>query len=120
MRFTVIAWIYPALVLSAQEGRIAEVVRAGRYAEAQNLLEGGADPNETDTRRNAPLVWAAASGQIAMARALLDKQALVNTLHYEPRYDALHLAAYNQQTAMIDFLLSRGADPGVGDWSPYL
>jgi len=108
-----------ALVPSTHAGQLAEAVRAGRHAEALQLLEQGANPNDRDTRRNTPLMWAASSGQIEVARALLDKQALVNAQHDEPPYDALHLAAQNQQTAMIDFLLSRGADPGLAErWPP--
>jgi ankyrin repeat protein len=120
MRLTAIVWICSTLALSAQERGVAEAVRAGRYADALQLLDKGADPNKLDTRRNAALMWAAASGQIAVARALLDRQALVNFPHYQPNYDALHLAAQNQQAAMIDFLLSRGADPGLRDWDPTL
>ena len=119
MRLMGIACICSTLLLSAQEGQLAEAVRAGRHAEALKLLEQGANPNDRDTRRNTPLMWAASSGQIEVARALLDKQALVNAQHDEPEYDALHLAAQNQQTAMIDFLLSRGADPGLAErWPP--
>jgi ankyrin repeat protein len=113
-------WICSMLLLSAQAGQLAEAVRSGRQAEVLKLLEQGADPNELDTRHNTPLMWAASSGQIDLARALLDKQALINSEHSEPRYDALHLAAQNQQTAMIDFLLSRGADPGVAERWPAL
>ena len=119
MRLMGIACICSTLLLSARAGQLAEAVRAGRHAEALQLLEQGANPNDRDTRRNTPLMWAASSGQIEVARALLDKQALVNTQHDEPEYDALHLAAQNQQTAMIDFLLSRGADPGLAErWPP--
>ncbi|HMJ60392.1 MAG TPA: ankyrin repeat domain-containing protein, partial [Bryobacteraceae bacterium] len=119
MRLMGIACICSALVLTARAGELAEAVRAGRHAEALQLLEQGANPNDRDTRRNTPLMWAASSGRIEVARALLDKQALVNAQHDEPPYDALHLAAQNQQTAMIDFLLSRGADPGLAErWPP--
>jgi len=120
MRLTWIACICSMLLLSAQAGQLAEAVRSGRQVEVLKLLEQGADPNELDTRHNTPLMWAASSGQIDLARALLDKQALINTEHSEPRYDALHVAAQNQQTAMIDFLLSRGADPGVAEPWPAL
>jgi ankyrin repeat protein len=115
-----IAWICSTLLLRAHAGQLAEAVRSGRYTEAMKLLEQGADPNEPDTRHNTPLMWAASSGQIDVARALLDKQALINSQHGEPRYDALRLAAQNQQTAMIDFLLSRGADPGIAERWPAL
>jgi ankyrin repeat protein len=115
-----IAWICSMLLLSARAGPLAEAVRSGQHAEALKLLEQGADPNELDTRRNTPLMWAASSGQIEVARALLDRQALINSQHDEPRYDALRLAAQNQHIAMIDFLLSRGADPGVAEPWPAL
>jgi hypothetical protein len=115
-----ITWICSMLLPSAHASQLVEAVRSGQYTEALKLLEQGADPNELDTRHNTPLMWAASSGQIDVARALLDKQALINSQHGEPRYDALHLAAQNQQTAMIDFLLSRGADPGVAERWPAL
>ena len=116
MRLTFIAWVFPTLLLCAQESRLADAVRAGRYAEALKLLDRGADPNELDTRGNTSLMWAAAAGRIEVARALLDNQALMNVQHHKPEYDALHLAAQNQQTAMIDFLLSRGAIPALFEW----
>jgi ankyrin repeat protein len=69
-----ITWICSMLLPSAHAGQLTEAVRSGRYTEAMKLVEQGADPNELDTRQNTPLMWAASSGQIDVARALLDKQ----------------------------------------------
>jgi ankyrin repeat protein len=95
----------------AQGGQLVDAVRAGRYTEALNLLDNGADPNERDTRGYTPLMWAATSGNIQVATALLDKQAFVDG--ESDRGTVLRLAAENRQTQMVDFLLSRGAQPDI-------
>src|SRR5947209_11414269 len=94
-----------AFGLWAEDSRIANAIRVGRYNTAQKLLEAGADPNGRDSRNITPLIWAAANGQINLAAALLEKGAL--------HQNGLQAGALNRQIAIMDFLLSHGADPGL-------
>jgi ankyrin repeat protein len=122
MRLIVIALICATLVSGGQEVRLAETIRAGRFEVALKLLALGADPNQADTRGRTPLMWAAAAGRIEVAAVLLDKQALVNSRFRDGsrHLQALDVAGQNRQTAMIDFLLSRGAAPSPAESWPQL
>ena len=115
MRSAVIVCWTSGLIFAAGDSRLADAIRLGRYPDAYKLIQQGADPNGVDSRQNAPLYWAAAAGDVKLAEALLKKQALLNAVRrspsFEPEYDALRLAALNQHTSMLDFLLLRGADP---------
>lgn len=84
------------------------------------LVEHGANVN-ADPYRGTPLIWAAANGRLDAARWLLDHGAEVNlrTTFGGPGHGlgvtAAHLAAQNDRRAMVEFLISRGADLAVQD-----
>ena len=83
------------------------------------LVEHGYDPNRTDWLGKSALHIAAESGNIEAAEALLDAGADIDAIEYEDGGTPLAGAARNGQTAMIRFLLERGADVNAaqGDWA---
>src|SRR4051794_37959301 len=78
---------------------------------AELLLGRGADPSAVarNPMRVQPLHSAAASRQLAIARALLDAGADVDA-RQEGGFTALHAAAHNGDVALVRLLLERGAD----------
>ena len=123
MSAVAIAFFALAIAADFQRPRLAEVVRSGDAARALRMLEEGADPNQRDLKGVTPLMWAAALGQIDVAGRLLDRGAALNAEtgggKSGPADTALTFAAANGNTAMVDFLLSRGAVPERSvDWRP--
>ncbi len=123
MSAVAIAFLALAIAADFQRPRLAEVVRSGDAARALRMLEEGADPNQRDLKGVTPLMWAAALGQIDVAGRLLDRGAALNAEtgggKGGPADTALTFAAANGNTAMVDFLLSRGAVPERSvDWRP--
>jgi hypothetical protein len=111
-----------AIAADSRRPRLAEVVRSGDEVRALRMLDDGADPNQRDLKGITPLMWAAALGRIEVAGRLLDRGAALNAEtgggDAGAGDTALTFAAANGNTAMVDFLLSRGAVPGrFGDWS---
>lgn len=98
--------------------------RSGNVAAVEVLLEAGSDPNITESiDHQTALMWATAEGHRDVVTALLDAgadpnmQARVNELTKRKNADfptggfaALHWAARNGDEAMMELLISRGAD----------
>jgi ankyrin repeat protein len=80
-------------------------------ATAAFLLEHGMDPNHMNWHRLTLLHHMAAEGEIGKARLLLDHGAAIDAIDEEYRSTPLGVAARRGQLAMVDLLLSRGADP---------
>lgn len=84
------------------------------------------DRQRRDAEGRSPLLWAAAKGSIQVAGALLPSTGakLVNVNEVNDHGDtALHLAARNNQPAMIKLLLVSGANieaTSDGKWTPLL
>ena len=82
----------------------------------EQLLKGGAMIEARDCRhRKTALIWAAETGSIAAIKVLLDCGADVNAQD-DQKLSALRYAAANARTEIVQLLLERGADPGMGDW----
>ncbi len=96
--------------------------RAGHLPVVKLLLEHGADPNAREAGDNTyPLHWAAANGQVEIARALLDAGGDVHglgdvheldvigwaTLYHAPGDDPALMSAERRE--LVDLLLARGA-----------
>ena len=77
------------------------------------LLEHGMDANHMNWHRLTLLHHMAAEGELGKARLLLDHGACIDAIDEEYRSTPLGLAARRGQLAMVDFLLSRGADVHV-------
>lgn len=69
------------------------------------------DPKKKELKQlNKALFEAAASGDVAKARALVEKGADVNTRKFLTGFVPLHSAAYRGDRAMVEFLLEKGAN----------
>lgn len=94
--------------------------KAGRVEVMSLLAERGARV-DADPYRGTPLLWAVYPGRVEAARWLLDHGADVNqraTFGGPTHGDgvtALHLAAQNGQLSLVEFLVTRGADPTIED-----
>jgi len=69
------------------------------------------DPNHTNWHRFTLLHHMAAESEIVKARLLLDHGADIDRVDDEYRSTPLGVAARRGQTAMVQLLLERGADP---------
>ena len=78
------------------------------------LLEAGADPNIPDEGGDTALHKAAATGDIAVVKLLLDAQADINALTVW-RYTPLTIAIFNEAEEVVALLLEAGADPTIAD-----
>ncbi|XP_054769097.2 ankyrin repeat domain-containing protein 49-like [Lytechinus pictus] len=56
------------------------------------------------------ILWAAENNEIETAKDLLEATPTLISIQDEDGYTPLHRAAYNGHTAMVEFLLERGAD----------
>jgi ankyrin repeat protein len=83
-------------------------------ATAAFLLEHGMDPNHMNWHRFTLLHHMAADGEAGKARLLLDHGADIDAIDDEYRSTPLGVAARRGQTAMVELLLQRGADPTAG------
>jgi ankyrin repeat protein len=75
------------------------------------LLSHGMNPNQMNWQRFSLLHYFAAAGHLEKVQLLLDHGADINAVDEEYRSTALGCAARWGGTAMVEFLLQRGADP---------
>ncbi len=80
-------------------------------ATAEFLLEHGMEPNHMNWHRFTLLHHMAAEGELAKAKLLLAHGADIDVIDDEYRSTPLGVAARRGQTAMVELLLERGADP---------
>ena len=96
---------------SGPRSELVEAIRNSNMVEVERLLAGGADPNQGDPEfKVPPLNWAAMSGNMAIARRLIDRGADVNgdgATGYRP----LHSASFLGYPKIVELLIDRGADP---------
>ena len=91
----------------------------GQLLVAKYLLEHGASVSLRDQVGKQPLHWAAANGHKAMVELLLANRAEVNAVVSDFWIDKgaspLLLAVEKGYRTVCEFLLERGADPGLGE-----
>jgi ankyrin repeat protein len=80
-------------------------------ATAAFLLEQGMDPNHMNWHRFTLLHHMAAEGELGKAKLLLDHDADIDAIDEEYCSTPLGIAARRGQSAMVELLLTRGADP---------
>jgi ankyrin repeat protein len=80
-------------------------------ATAAFLLEQGMDPNHMNWHRFTLLHHMAAEGELAKAELLLAHGAEIDAIDDEYRSTPLGVAARRGQSALVELLLERGADP---------
>jgi ankyrin repeat protein len=111
---------------AALQEKLINVVRRGDLREVEGLLNSGAEVNGVGSNGSTPLTQAAATGNLVIARLLLDRGANVN---YPNRrgFTALHIAVDasidgtiqdggkqgDEETQMIELLLEYGASTAV-------
>ena len=86
----------------------------GNSAVVRRLVEGGADPNESDDEGETALHQAAWRGHVTVMRYLLQQDANPNAKDRSGS-TALHQAASNGSQSVAQLLLDEGADPKVED-----
>jgi hypothetical protein len=82
-------------------------------ATAAFLLDHGMDPDHMNWHRFTLLHHMAAEGELAKARLLLDHGADIDCIDDEYRSTPLGVAARRGQSALVEFLLERGANPSA-------
>lgn len=87
--------------------------RDGNTVEMKRLLANGSDPNTSDAFNNTPLSIAAHFGQVAAAKLLLNKGAIINGINGQMR--PLQCAIYSGHRNTAMFLLAENADPNLTD-----
>ena len=91
--------------------QLVDAVRRGDTAEAQRLLQAGAQVDARDAKHDAPAVlWAAHDGQVAVLAILLDGGGDVESAKADGD-TALWYAAQQGQLDAARLLLERGANP---------
>src|SRR5690606_40243982 len=76
----------------------------------QQLLDAGADPNAANADGQTPLMLAALTGSVDVARALVAKGADVDALEQWTGQNALMWASAYKHGEMTKFLIESGAD----------
>lgn len=102
--------------LSFAESRQESLVRAvrnGDEAAAQTLLASRADPNHRLPDGSTPLSWAVETQNREMVRLLLDRGAKPNSVDAAATLPPLFIACQYGDAAILDMLLSKGADVKV-------
>lgn len=103
-----------AATISAQNIHLG--VLKGDLAQVEAALEAGVSPNEGNLIGFAPLHVTARSGNIGIARLLLEYGGDINVLSQDGNEDTpLHLSVLNGNLQMTDFLLENGADPNIAN-----
>jgi ankyrin repeat protein len=105
------------VLLSKNSAHMPELLntalRRGDTAIVAWLAERGADVNRRDQFGATPLHDAAAGGNAAMLRVLLDHGAQIDAVTSDSRTTALYEAAAMGRTDAVTVLLERGADPNL-------
>jgi ankyrin repeat protein len=116
----------PMIELLMRHGaRVPDISKWGRYYYfkhteiAKVLLENGMNPNHMNWHHVTLLHDMAHEGDLEKARLLVDHGADINALDEEYRSTPLGVAARWGNAEMVEFLLSRGADPNLSGapWS---
>jgi uncharacterized protein len=86
-----------------------QAVRDGNLADVERLVKSGASVNSTDEAGSTPLLDAAFSGRLEIARFLLASGADPNTGNVESGATPLIYAVLSSRSAMLQLLLAFGA-----------
>src|SRR5688500_2961042 len=92
---------------------LIQAVQRGDVPAVRQLLRQGADPSAAQGDGLTALHVAAETGQLEIARLLLDAKAPVEARSRIGGYTPLHLAALRGHAAVVSALLAAGADPAA-------
>lgn len=103
---------------------LIDAAGAGLLNRVEKLLAAGVPANSVDVDGNSPLICAAEEGHEDVVHLLLQHKADVLVRNVESE-SALHVAAWNGHTAVVEALLAAGAgasvnQPGPSDETPLL
>ena len=103
--------------LDTPDGPLCWAIKEGRSELVRALLDAGADPNQLDRDDNPPLFRAAANGDSAAARLLLEHGAAVDALTRirSMCQSALMATAEKGHAAVARLLLERRAEVDLKD-----
>src|SRR5688572_19193455 len=90
---------------------LIQAVQRADVTAVRTLLRQGADPSAAQGDGLTALHVAAETGQLEIARLLLEAKAAVDARTRIGGYTALHLAAGRGHTSVVSALLAAGADP---------
>jgi ankyrin repeat protein len=90
-------------------------VRWDRIDVAKLLVEKGANVNVTNTLGRTPLIISATEGYSELAKIFLDNNADIGIKDQNYKRTALHFAALNGHSAIVEALLKKGADKDEKD-----
>eukprot|EP00752_Nemacystus_decipiens_P013080 g11569.t1 len=97
----------------ADTGRaLHEAGKLGHLGVVNQLLAGGASPEEVDTNGFTPLYVAARHGQVETVQLLLLKDADKNATGFTD-WTPLHIAVYHGHAAVVQALLAAGVDANL-------
>ena len=96
----------------AAECPLCEAAKKANIGEIRRMLDGGADPNQSDKPGVTPLMQAAAFGGAEALKVLLDSGADVNRSNTNG-FTALMWAATQGRAPIVKMLLDRGANPNL-------
>jgi ankyrin repeat protein len=74
----------------------------------KNLIENGADVNQTDSSGNSLLIISSANGQSEMVKLLLDSGADIHAVDSSMKATARHAAAYLRHPEVMKILIEYG------------
>ena len=97
---------------SSYETSLEGLAESGDYDGVLELLESGADPDQTYQKGdgNPPFLCAAINGDIEMAKLLLDYGADVDSADSSGKTALFFAASDSTSTKMLEFLIENGAD----------
>ena len=102
--------------MPSADSPLTRAVQQGNLAEVQALLAHRADPNEREGHGWTPLVLAARTGQVGMARVLLEAGAdpnLMDSLYTRPGWTPLMNAVHTGQIKSVQVLIEAGVDANL-------
>jgi ankyrin repeat protein len=91
---------------------LASAMEKGDAAYVKKLLDNGMDPNDKAYAWSY-LQVAANKNQMAIVKLMVERGADVNYKHPITKMTPVALAAYNGNKDMVQYLISKGADPNI-------
>lgn len=109
------AVLLPSLAFAITDEEQIDFITAlgeGNVTTVQHYLDNGASVNEGSFAWS-PLQIAANKDQLAIVKLLVERGADLNYKHPITKMTALSLAAYEGYQDVVEYLLSKGADPNI-------
>jgi len=112
----VMAIVLPSVAFAITDAENIEFITAlgdGDTKVVQRFLDNGVKINDDKSFAWSPLQIAANKGQLEVIKMLVEHGAALNYQHPITKMTALSMAAYDGYTDVVQYLLSKGADPNI-------